>query len=91
MTNDDPILRDNGFYFDTRPGTPPVYHFRVACEAGMVIPRDDRQHTYDLSDLGGRRACPECNEATAVWEALLRTFVTTALTIKRQPRRSTSP
>ena len=70
MTTDDynPIQMDNGFYFDTRPDTAPIYHYRVACEAGRIISEDDKQHTYDLSELSARKVCPECDQATAAWQ-----------------------
>jgi hypothetical protein len=65
---DDGISYDEGTYFDTRPDSPPVWHYRVACEAGQLIPTEFRKHTFEVGERGQRRQCPECNEAeTPPW------------------------
>ena len=52
---------DEGAYFDTRPDSPPIWHHRIQCEAGRSIPEDFVKHTFNMSDLGARHQCPECN------------------------------
>ena len=52
---------DEGAYFDTRPESPPVWHYRVQCEAGRSIPEEFVRHTHNVTDRGSRKQCPECN------------------------------
>jgi hypothetical protein len=51
---------DFGYYFDGRPDTPPLFHFRSACPVGSAIPEPDRKFTRNRSDLGGMAQCLEC-------------------------------
>jgi hypothetical protein len=52
---------DDGFYFDTRDGAPPLYHIRALCDVGQLIPESDRRHTYNVGDLNGLKECEECD------------------------------
>lgn len=57
-------VADEGFYFDTRPGAPRLFHTTERCEVGRAIPNEYRARTFDYEALHGLKECAECREAT---------------------------